>query len=969
MAILCTCPRCKRTFRLPNSAGGKPYKCPGCKGIVFVPVAPPDAEPDPEPEVSATTIASPQTSQPETLSPSASPLQEPADTQADDAPLRLVPIDKPAYASHSAVQSLQCPACGFSFLAQADQAAAIASCPSCHQVVSFNVVAVPPAAAAVVSGAESRRHTEPASEGQRSPYRSPLVLARIGLLLVVLVGCAVAVWIVRRRVNEINLRIDEANQLVDRNGQDSVVTDESDASRATQDGTQDTSSQRAATPLADELLSASKSPENLKTLMDRTPAPQLQAALVVVASYLSSPTALPEQKVLAEHLLKTLLQQPQPPATQKIAMAALFEAARRNPMDDRVVRQISEALFLSSSTPIRRSYAKPYGPQPYRPATESGPTEVSLEDYLVKCERAWADSCSRYPIDPLHDPHRLAFALMSNGNFSLYMSNADDARIGAVVGYLVKLAADPEQPGADNARQILVSLPRGSYGLDTTAQKRFKMLSLTALCRLLRETQHESVAREACKTLFSVLDLYNKEASLGEAPLVTAAQRAAVADRFEIIIAEGKPTIEEGVRAEDIRRRYSSSGYSKELLTDIGLTLFASCDRAYQWTGRSKSSSYELRGLLTSSNATNEMIRSINLPSDRPTMPSPTRPPDTGSDAVRIEQLGEELDSSDVGVRYPAIDRLAELDTPEAAAALLKTFKQKVVTSDQRTASRILHGLSKMHQTSIPGELIPLIRSARNPIIAHQITTALAQSSGVYVSSISGKAARLPPKSSLSERDECMKWWQSQRNLRWNSTLSYSRPVRSSTSSDQAAAWSPDSEQLKLVAAISHFVDLNGRILTDYRYAPLAAGSVGSFRLDSSPSFRLTEQPGADWGDRGDRVIEQLERLVRDHPRGGQHATRLKQIQQNHVARNLACDTQLQKVAVDLDTAGDLLDLLVREADPNDQDTQRALSMISTERQKAAASTTNVLHEIRESAFANLLLWDLLLKLKRQDQP
>lgn len=81
-------------------------------------------------------------------------------------------------------------------------------------------------------------------------------------------------------------------------------------------------------------------------------------------------------------------------------------------------------------------------------------------------------------------------------------------------------------------------------------------------------------------------------------------------------------------------------------------------------------------------------------------------------------------------------------------------------------------------------------------------------------------------------------------------------------------------------------------------------------------------------------------------------------------ARSLASETPLQRAAVELDAIGNLLEILVRQADSK-AELKDALDEISNNRRKASANAANVLEEMRDSCYFSVALWDLLNKLRR----
>ena len=107
-------------------------------------------------------------------------------------------------------------------------------------------------------------------------------------------------------------------------------------------------------------------------------------------------------------------------------------------------------------------------------------------------------------------------------------------------------------------------------------------------------------------------------------------------------------------------------------------------------------------------------------------------------------------------------------------------------------------------------------------------------------------------------------------------------------------------------------------------------------------------------------AVKELDRLIRQHPQGRGFAVAADMILKEKEARTLASESQLQKVAVSLDTTARLLELLVRANDQQDRHKAR-LEKIGDDRRRDLAAAPNVIEEIRDAAYHELLLWDLLL--------
>ena len=106
---------------------------------------------------------------------------------------------------------------------------------------------------------------------------------------------------------------------------------------------------------------------------------------------------------------------------------------------------------------------------------------------------------------------------------------------------------------------------------------------------------------------------------------------------------------------------------------------------------------------------------------------------------------------------------------------------------------------------------------------------------------------------------------------------------------------------------------------------------------------------------------DQLDRLARSHADVAEFSSELDSIANLRKLHSLGCVSELQRAAVALDAQGAYLGVLVRLSDKNGK-WAASLKDIGLRRTTALAKAENVLEELRESSYHNLLLWDRLLR-------
>ncbi len=401
-----------------------------------------------------------------------------------------------------------------------------------------------------------------------------------------------------------------------------------------------------------------------------------------------------------------------------------------------------------------------------------------------------------------------------------------------------------------------------------------------------------------------------------------------------------------------LRGLYSSGGTADALLTDVALTMLAGCAKAGEFADVPGPWSAELSRLITSLDPSAELTLGVTVPAEAGPISLPAAPPAKDSDS--IDALRKQITSASPEARYPAIEELRILNSPAAADVLL-TALEGGARKSLKTSCRILRALRTMSDPSIPRRLVEVIPKS-HPQLAYLIVQALIEETGVYARG----GARLPFKHNRGQLEGCVRWWdgkQKQGRLVWGAGRSY-RPDPDLEARDAGARpWQPDPLPARLIAATADYATQTTGILHAYHWEENAANNEGG------PDPEPLADDGADLAATLlaalDALVDQLSRLVREHPDGESHAVKADVAELERDTRALACDTALQKAAVSLDAAGRLLELLVQESDAQGQ-RESTLEAIRRQREAAISDAPDVIHEIRECAYYDLVLWDLL---------
>jgi len=505
-----------------------------------------------------------------------------------------------------------------------------------------------------------------------------------------------------------------------------------------------------------------------------------------------------------------------------------------------------------------------------------------------------------------------------------------------------------------SSREIVVGGLIAALGHNQNASRTLKL----CLCDAIGQASDTALAGKARHALAQALDV-RPDDPLRTAGLATEAERAKAAEAFRRRLKEEpvRPptkgpepeTPKVAVTTEAIRAKYARTDDTNDLLCDVALTLLASCDRLARFTARSEAFSAELAAAVGAPDRAKHLARNVAV-----TFPKPVAVAGP-ADQARLEEVRKEVRSDSAATRYRAIEWLKQASLPEATAILLEEVKanaQVKGVADARTLSRLLLALRTKKDPAILGQLVAMLPEASSFAALGIVRALLAGTTA----DAQGKGLTLRHRHSDAERKACATAWaEASRGGRvaWAGVAEQGGPR-------EKPPWQPDVLGVRLLATIALYAEAAADLLAAQGGGGQAAAPPGG------PAFLRARSVAADGISqevlrRLDANLEQLARLVRSHPKGKAHSDAVERIERERTARTLASASVLQKAVVSLDAAGALLELLVEETDPRDR-RKAALADARREWQRAAADATNVLREMRESGYHNLVLCDLLLE-------
>lgn len=459
-------------------------------------------------------------------------------------------------------------------------------------------------------------------------------------------------------------------------------------------------------------------------------------------------------------------------------------------------------------------------------------------------------------------------------------------------------------------------------------------------------------------------------------------------------LAGSEVQMELGAIAQEIIRRMHHSSVSAEvLLGDIVVAAVACAKQTARLANSPLGQFIDLDKLLNKRDRLRllkEYVYIVPMPKSL----SPDRKERLPLSSNDRDEFRKNLASEDPAIVYHAIDTLgdrARVGDAGSCELLVEAAKERSATATDDTDFlplwRIVRQLQQIDDPQVAGYLADLITTSHQPAFAHRLCYLLREAIDpeLVVSS-----PGLPPlKNTPSERYKAFQFWREvvQRDdFEWT-------PLSMMTSKEESPAWEPDWNAIRLLAILEyHLALLVGHIRDDEQIPEPLSDLDGSDR--STPVVDLTERQRQLMKHlkeqaRAERLelqrssqmrippivpvhvlpklqrtlhdlVWELNRLVLEQSDGLQYVADLDDVLFRRSIRKVDAKTRLQKVAIDLDTASIMLEL-VALASASKSMVAPIVQLLRHERDMGYLQTPNVIVEIRRSMLHQLVLWELIV--------
>jgi hypothetical protein len=369
--------------------------------------------------------------------------------------------------------------------------------------------------------------------------------------------------------------------------------------------------------------------------------------------------------------------------------------------------------------------------------------------------------------------------------------------------------------------------------------------------------------------------------------------------------------------------------------------MLACCDRTGSFLGSKSRFGEELKRLMS----LNDWVEAFALQTVQIQVDSPVSETGRISDKKRLAELKETLRSSSKLERYGAIEELVN-DGSRAAWTILMGESEGELIGTRQTINRRLRAVKETNNPVFARELAYRIGLCRRSFVAHQIYLTLIDMTSIKPT---GNGV-LAVKNELSDRQQCSMWWQGTLE-RWKG--------RENPASKKPLLSNEQIRLFKLTAVAGYYMEALSDDLSIYNRRDDSGISIsvpdGAVKIGFSGA-----DAGVELDESAAEMADELARIVRIHPSSGQWLVRTDIISLERKVRLLACETLFQRTAVNLDTSGRYLQVLVKETFGAGADDVLARIKVEYDEKKRAVS--DVLQEIRFHCYFNLRLWDILLE-------
>jgi len=282
---------------------------------------------------------------------------------------------------------------------------------------------------------------------------------------------------------------------------------------------------------------------------------------------------------------------------------------------------------------------------------------------------------------------------------------------------------------------------------------------------------------------------------------------------------------------------------------------------------------------------------------------------------------------------------------------------------EEQLIARILRALENMDDPLLPLRLVDLLENPPHRSFVQPILLTLIQLSGQPESTLNQRSAILPLVHTSQQRKDCAQWWREYFTLRHPYITQNQNPASSggyypgSTGSAdplQQDITPQDAQLLKLTALIAHFTDSAADALVQLNWNDKKPPAID--RDEPQTIFAKTNIARL-LQDSLDKLSAAHLHLVRSHRRAQIFTRKIDNIEIQKQTNSLLSENNLQRILVHLETTGRLLEILIKEIDENGQ-SPVILNQIRLQKQ---SPRTDGAEAVRQYAYYNLLLWDLLV--------
>jgi len=383
-----------------------------------------------------------------------------------------------------------------------------------------------------------------------------------------------------------------------------------------------------------------------------------------------------------------------------------------------------------------------------------------------------------------------------------------------------------------------------------------------------------------------------------------------------------------------------------DLLSDIVLAFGASCGRSSEMGRRSFAWEPEINKMIKASELAEVIAGRVVV--DVSKSGNELMEIASVDEAVYLE-LEEGIVSKDKHVRYDAIEKLKNVGSDRAVEILLGKLGSGSA-GNRQTISRRLRALGQIEKPYIAEELAERLAVSTSPSTAQQICLALSEMTGIAPT----ERLILKPKNGMLARKAFSEYWIAA--LEKKSKLENSGKKKTAAESVYDI-YLPG----KLLGAAAYYCGGMAGELSVIGYTEGVDTDRHEPASLQDDKIRIGADPEAKFADSAARVNLQLQGIVRKMPGSGKYKRKLKKLVVDKELRKYSVMLALQRAAVDVESSGQILEMLVRLSYPDGR-FKNELGNIRTKRKADIGKCKNVLEQIRQDSFYNLRLFDILIQ-------